>query len=149
MANKNLVKNIKGFDQLRALLSQAETGREEYLYPQLNFGDVWWIPDSMTGFSNNRSRHPWVIVNGYRPHQINIVACPRTSSYQRKEVKRGILTSANILPGLEKEGLFVLKHRRTFSATQFHSFEYVGRLPEPLLQKIQDFYAELANGKIK
>ena len=149
MENNNLVKNIKGFGQLRSLLSQAENGREEYLYPQLSIGDVWWIPDSITGFSDIRSRHPWVIVNGYEPHKMNLVACPRTSSYQWKDKKRGILTSANILPGLEKEGLFVLRHRRTFPLAQFQDFEYIGKLPVPMLKKIQDFYVELANGKIK
>jgi len=149
LENKKLVKNIKGFGQLRALLSQAENGRVEYLYPQLRLGDVWWIPDSITGFSNNKSQHPWVIVNGYQPRSMNVVVCPRTSSYQWKDTKRGILTSANILPGLEKEGLFVLRLRRTFPATHFDSFEYIGRLPEVIIKRIQDFYLGLANGKIK
>jgi len=131
---------MKGLNRLRALLAQDEDGRKEYLYPHLTHGDVWWIPDRVTGFSTTKDQHPWVIVSGYKPYGTIITACPRTSSDLQKNKKHGILTPANALPGLDREGVFILKHRRTFSLTQFQDYLYIGKLPEPTLKAITDFY---------
>ena len=149
MANNEIIKSVKALSELRILLTQDDTGREEYLYSQLAFGDVWWIPDTITGFSIEKIRHPWVIVNGYSSHMASVIVSPRTTSYRPKNVKRGILTPANILPGLGKEGLLLLHHRRTFSTTIFRDLEYIGRFPESWRKKIRDFYQALAEGKIK
>lgn len=149
MANDETIKHVKDLSELRILLTQDDTGREEYLYSQLAFGDVWWIPDTITGFSMAKLRHPWVIVKGYSSHIASIIVSPRTTTYQPKNVKRGVLTPANILPGLGKEGLLLLHHRRTFSTTIFRDLEYIGRLPESWCNKIQDFYQALAEGRIK
>ena len=92
MPNDEIIKRVKDLSKLRILLTQEETGREEYLYSQLEMGDVWWIPDSITGFSIERVRHPWVIVNGYSSHMASVIATPRTSSYRPKNVKRGLLS---------------------------------------------------------
>jgi hypothetical protein len=149
VANNGLINRIKDLSELRKLLTQEETGLDEYLYPQLELGDVWWISDSITGFSIDRAQHPWVIVNGYSPSVASVIASPRTTSYLSTYVKRGLMTPANILPGLEKEGLLLLHHRRTFPATKFRDFEYIGKLPEPWRKKIRAFYQALAEGKNK
>jgi len=119
VANNEKIRSVKELSRLRILLTQEETGCEEYLYSQLDFGDVWWIPDSVTGFSIYKERHPWVIVIGYLSHISSVIASPRTSSHLPKDIKGGILTPANLLPGLEKEGLLLLHHRRTFQAAIF------------------------------
>lgn len=133
------IKKVQTLSDLRALLTQDETGREDYLYPHLEFGDMWWIPDEITSFSSTKERHPWVIVNGYSPHIASVIVSPRTSSFRSNQLSRGLITPANILPGLEKEGLLVLTHRRAFATVKFSDFEYIGRLPDSWIKRIQKF----------
>lgn len=147
--SKESIKRVQTLGDLRSLLTQDETGREDYLYPHLEFGDVWWIPDEITGFSQSREKHPWVIVNGYSPRVVSVMVSPRTSSYRPNQTKRGLLTPANLLPGLDKEGLLLLLHRRSFVTVNFSDYEYIGRLPEPWIRQMREFYRKVAEGKIK
>jgi hypothetical protein len=140
---------VQSLSALRTLVSQSETGREVYLYPHLEVGDMWWIPDEITGFSTSREKHPWVIVNGYSPYTLSIVACPRTSSFRPKDSIGGIVTPQNLLPGLDKKGLLLLSHRRIFTANEFTEFDYIGRLPEQWITQMHDFYKSVVGGSIK
>jgi mRNA-degrading endonuclease toxin of MazEF toxin-antitoxin module len=149
VANNEVIKRVRDLSELRRLLTQDESGCEVYLYSQLAFGDVWWIPDALTGLSINKMRHPWVIVKGYTSRVASVIVCPRTTTLKSNDIKRGILTPANILPGLDKEGLFLLNHRRTFSTTIFRDLEYIGKLPESTCDKIRDFIKVLAEGRIR
>jgi hypothetical protein len=147
--SREFIKRGQTLSDLRSLLTQDENGREDYLYPHLEFGDVWWIPDEVTSFSRRKERHPWVIVNGYSPRVVSVIVSPRTSSYRPNDTKRGLLTPANILPGLDKVGLLLLLHRRPFTTVNFSEYEYIGRLPEPWIKQMRDFYKKVAEGKIK
>jgi mRNA-degrading endonuclease toxin of MazEF toxin-antitoxin module len=139
------VTRVKDFNQLRLLLAQDENGLHEYVYSRLRLGDVWWIPDDVSGFGEGE-RHPWIIVRGYSARQVSVIACPRTTSMS--STRRGIVTPAGILPALDQDGLIVLKLRRSFVAKDFLNFEYIGRLPESWMQKILDFYQAMAEGKM-
>jgi len=136
---------VKDLSQLRQLLARDENGLQEYVYPKLRLGDVWWIPDDVSGFGEGQ-RHPWVVVRSYSTRRASIIACPRTTTASNPQ--RGIVTPAGILPSLDQDGLIVLKLRRSFVARDFRSFEYVGRLPQSWRQKIVDFYRSLTEGKM-
>ena len=139
------ITRVKDLSQLRLLLAQDENGLKEYVYLRLRLGDVWWIPDNVSGFGT-KQRHPWLIVRGYSAGRTSIIACPRTTSISDPE--RGIITPAGILPGLNQDGLVVLKLRRSFIVKDFFNFEYIGRLPKSWIQKILDFYQAMAEGKM-
>lgn len=128
---------VKGFRQLLSLLAQDNQGLNDHVYTRLRVGDVWWIPDNITGFGQ-KERHPWVIVRAYSSGRANVIACPRTSAVANSS--RGIITPANILPGLTQEGLFILKHRRSLAAKDFRDFEYIGQLSRKWIRMIQSFY---------
>lgn len=131
------IKTTKSFAGLQQLLSQDQEGFEQYVAPNLEFGDVWWIPDEVSGFGN-KDQHPWVIVKGYSSYRANVIACPRTSSIQRSN--QGVVTPAGLLSGLDRVGLFLLKHRHPFVAQDFRDFIHIGRLPQDWINKLQSFY---------
>jgi len=128
---------IKTLNQLRILLTQDENGYAEYVFSRLRFGDVWWIPDSISGFGG-KERHPWLIVQGYSPKRATVIACPRTTRLKNRH--NGVILPAGILPELDKEGLFLLRHRRAFIPDHFRDFVYIGQLPENWIRKTLDFY---------
>jgi mRNA-degrading endonuclease toxin of MazEF toxin-antitoxin module len=138
------IAQVKDLRQLRLLLAQDENGLKKYVYPRLRLGDVWWIPDDVSGFGDGQ-RHPWVIVRGYSPRRANILACPRTTTIRSPQ--RGIVTPAGILPDLDQDGFILLMLRRSFVAKGFRRFDYIGRLPEGWLQKIRSFYEALVKSK--
>ncbi len=131
-------KSAKGLANLGHLLAQTEGGLDQYVYPYLQFGDVWWIPDAATGL--NKAQHPWIIVRGYSIDRATVAACLRTTSFQIADRKRGLVMPANILPSLDKEGLIVPMMRRTFNADDFQNYQYIDRLPEEWIRKIHEFY---------
>jgi hypothetical protein len=128
----------KGLDGLLRLMAQTEGGLDQYVYPYLRFGDVWWIPDAATGLS--KEQHPWIIVRSYSAERATVAACLRTTSFQNADRKHGIVMPANILPGLNREGLILPMLRRTFNAEEFQNYQYVDRLPEEWIRKIHEFY---------
>jgi len=136
--------SVNALQALRLLISQDDDGLRQYVVTHLGVGDIWWIPDEVTGFAQ-KERHPWVIVKGYHAHRATVIASPRTS--HRKNLRRGIMTPAGVLPGLDRSGLVDLSFRRSFSARSFREFEYIGRLSDAYIQKIQEFLATLARGK--
>lgn len=146
VVTKTKTTRVKDFGELLLLLTQDEPGLEEYVYPRLRLGDAWWIPDEITGFSQ-KQRHPWVVVRGYSPRLASVVACPRTTDIRC--IQRGIVTPADILPGLDQDGLFLLRFRQSFVARDFCYYEYIGRLPENLIRRILDFYGTLAKGETR
>ena len=117
------------------LLAQDEDGLKEYVYDKLKTGDAWWIPDALSQFGT-RDRHPWIVITDYSPKRPPVLACPRTSQVENRT--RGILMPANILPGLEREGIILLSFRRSFAAHRFRDFEYIGGLPDVWIQRIRE-----------
>jgi mRNA-degrading endonuclease toxin of MazEF toxin-antitoxin module len=142
--DKHKIEKVTDLRQLLRLVTQDEPGMIEYVYSTLQVGDVWWVPDSVTGLSKHR--HPWVIVRGYTTTQSGIVACLRTTTFTRRDEKLGILTPPGIISGLDREGLIVLRSRRTLDAAEFRNieYEYIGRLPEEWIEKIHDARRALA-----
>jgi hypothetical protein len=138
------IERVKDLKQLRLLLAQDEDGLQEYVYSRLRIGDVWWISDHISGFGE-RQRHPWIIVRGYSAGRASIVACPRTT--KTASSRRGVVTPSGILPDFDQEGLILLMMRRSFVARDFRDFDYVGRLSDRWIRKIQDFYKALAEGR--
>jgi mRNA-degrading endonuclease toxin of MazEF toxin-antitoxin module len=136
--------SIRTFQHLRLLLSQDDDGLARYVYPCLTLGDIWWIPDEVTGFAD-KQRHPWVVLQGFSNRRTTIVACPRTTS--TKNHRDGILMPAGLVPGLDRPGLIMLRHRRSFTARMFREFEYVGRLPDDFIKRIREYQSTVAKGK--
>lgn len=140
------IKRVRELSKLRLLLAQDEDGLETYVYPKLQLGDVWWIPDDISGFSD-RERHPWVIVRSYSPNQSHVVACPRTT--QTTSPQHGLATPAGVLPGLDKRGFLLLKFRRPFIAKGFREYRYIGKLPHHWIEEIRTFYRGQAQDKAR
>ncbi|HML20965.1 MAG TPA: hypothetical protein PKD09_04910 [Aggregatilinea sp.] len=100
----------KSFQELRRLLSETEEGLEEHVSSKLNQGDVWSVPDEVTGFGD-KDKHPWVVIKGHRAGRNYVVASPRTTTFEKSDDgKRGIVTPAGVIADLDKEGLILLKH---------------------------------------
>lgn len=127
----------KSLQELRLLLTQTEVGMAEHVYPKLKVGHVWQIPDEISGFGD-KDTHPWIVVRDFQNGQSSVMVSPRTTSV--KSGKRGIVTPAGLLSGLDKEGVIVLKHRRSFSVEMFRDLTYLGCLPDTWIYKITDFY---------
>jgi hypothetical protein len=139
------IEQVNDLRQLRLLLTQDENGLKEYIYPWLRVGDMWWIPDSISGFGKDQ-RHPWVIVRGYSVGRASVIACPRTTKMTGSP--RGLVMRSGILPALDQDGLILLKFRRAFAARDFRGFEYLGRLPDRWIEKIRAFYKASVTGRI-
>ncbi len=144
MDEHDRIVSVRTFRSLRFLVSQSEDGLEKHVLSKLRIGDVWWIPDAVTGFSN-KERHPWVITQGYSARRASVIACPRTTTGKTQ----GILTPSAILPGLERPGIILVGFRRQFLAKAFRGYEYVGRLPKKYIDEIEDWLLEFAKGKAK
>jgi hypothetical protein len=135
--NEDDLKRVRSLRELRLLLAQDEEGFERLVVPHLSFGDVWFIPDEATGFGE-KVHHPWVIVQAFSPHHPSVVACPRTTLINQRH--RGLFTPVAVVEGLDREGIILLRHRRSFIAKDFRRFTYLGRLPDHWCQAIRDFY---------
>lgn len=144
MDEHDSIVSIHTLRDLRFLVSQSEDGLEEHVLSRLGMGDVWWIPDAVTRFSN-KDRHPWVIIQGYSARRATVVASPRTTTGKN----RGVFTPSGVLPGLERSGIIVVAFRRPFHAKTFRGCEYVGRLPQKHIDEIKDWLLEFAMGKAK
>jgi hypothetical protein len=96
---------INDLSRLRELLSQDEAGLATHVYAQMQFGDMWWIPDEQTGFGR-RGRHPWVVLEGYQTSRPTVIICPRTS--QIEPPRPGLLMPAGVLDGLDRPGLVLI-----------------------------------------
>lgn len=128
------VRRINDFAQLLNLVTQTEEGLQKYLYNRLEVGDMWWIPDSVSGFGQGKN-HPWVVVVPSKPNRLPVLACPRTTKRGRR--KDALYTPAGVLPKLDKEGAILLGFRRSFEAGAFRDFDYIGRLPDEWVRKIK------------
>jgi hypothetical protein len=140
VADDEKTESVVELKRLLFLLTQDDEGFRAHIVPRLCLGDMWWIPDEITGFGGGQ-RHPWVIVKGFSSHRPNIVVCPRTTRLRGDQ--RGIITPAGILPDLAIEGRLVLSYRQGFAARGFREFEYIGRLSAEWVKKIEDFNREL------
>jgi len=127
------IRRINDFAQLLSLVTQTEEGLQKYLYSRLEVGDMWWIPDSVSGFGQKES-HPWVVVVPFKTNRPPVLACPRTTKQGKR--KDQLYTPAGILPGLNKEGVILLGFRRSFEAAAFRDFDYIGRLSDEWVRKI-------------
>ena len=136
MSSPQASRRTKSLKNLRRLLTDDDEGLEKFVYPNLRLGDVWWIPDTVTKFGD-REGHPWVIVGPYSSKRPNIFAAPRTTKNLNR---KGIKTPAGHPPGLDAEGLVLLNLKRPFSPRDFRDFEYIGRLPADIINKIRKFY---------
>lgn len=127
---------VKSFQDLLQLVTQDEQGMHKHLYSKLQTGDVWWIPDLVTKFGN-RDKHPWVVVSGYKPNRPPVIASPRTTKFKSGMRLGELFTPGGILPDLTKDGVILVKLRRSFSAEKFREFEYIGRLSDDWINELK------------
>lgn len=129
-------KTFKSFDELKAFLKEGDKDLELLVYPKLQFGAVWWIPDGDSGLSG-KGAHPWVILSNYEPGIPVITACLRTSSNISQKRKKGIYQPGGILKGLEREGVILSAMRRPFKVRKFRDYTYEGQLPDEWVEKLR------------
>lgn len=140
MRSHSKTNTAKSFRDLRRLLTETEEGMENHVYSKLARGDVWSIPDQVTGFGE-KDKHPWVVVRNYKRGSSFVEISPRTTKFKRgDDGKQGIITPAGIIPELNKEGLILLKHRVKLTVEEFRDYVYLGRLPDQWIQRLQDFH---------
>lgn len=126
----------KSFQDLRRLLTETSEGMEDHVHTKLCVGDVWSIPDEVTGFSH-KNKHPWVIIREFKKRQRFVSIAPRTTKYtSHDDGKRGIVTPSNLIDGLDKEGLILFQARMKLTPEEFRDFIYLGRLPSEWCDKI-------------
>src|SRR5690349_19366215 len=100
------IDRIHSLRDLMQLVVQDEEGLARFVYPNLQVGDVWWIPDRYTGLP--KVRHPWILVHGYSPARRQATTCLRATTYARRDESRGLVLPAGLLPDLDRPGLIVL-----------------------------------------
>lgn len=138
--NNRKKNSVKSFKDLQMMLTNDSEGVDKFLVPHLQLGDVWWIPDQISKFSNQndfKGFHPWVVVRPASNNRPQVYVSPRTTQYTNQ--KGGILTPAGKPMGLTKTGKVLLFFRRSFLREDFRYFEYIGRLPEDIIKEIVQF----------
>jgi hypothetical protein len=129
--------SFKSFADLKKFL--RESGKDiDLVYKQIKFGAVFWIPDCDSDIGGSGS-HPWIVISDYKPGTPVITACLRTSSNLKKNSKRGLSHPCGILASLDRDGIILVNHRRSFKVKDFRDFEYGGQLPEVWIQRIKDY----------
>src|SRR4051794_21672425 len=74
-------KTFKSFADLSRGLRETGEDLERLVYPHLEFGAVFWMPNDEMGFGTQvGGQHPWVIIVPYEKGQPTIIACPMTST---------------------------------------------------------------------
>lgn len=129
-------KSFKSFDELKKFLQESGTDLELLVYPKLKFGAVFWIPDEDSGIGG-KGAHPWVIVSDYRSGNPVVTGCLRTTSDLRHNKKKGLYQPANVLSGLDKEGIILTGIRRPFEVQGFRDYRYEGQLPQEWLDQLK------------
>ncbi len=100
-------------------------------------GDVYWIPDTDTGWED--LRHPWIVVGVLRqPGDALVYVIPRTTSVNGKW-SAGLFTPSGIVPGLDKAGLILPATHKKIRAAQLAKYTFAGRLPELLLKSLKEY----------
>lgn len=129
-------KTFKSFDELKAFLEEGDKDLELLVYPKLQFGAVWWIPDVDSGLSGDGA-HPWVILSNYEPEMPIITACLRTSSSISQKRKKGVYQPGGVLKGLNREGVILSAVRRPFEVRKFRDYTYEGQLPDEWVERLR------------
>ena len=131
-----MTKSIKSFNELKKLLQENDKDLELYVYPNLKFGAVFWIPDEDSGIGGE-GLHPWVIVSDYKPGDVVMTACLRTSSNLAENIKHGLYQPAGIIAGLDRDGVIRTVVRTPFEVQKFRDYRYVGQLPQEWVDKLK------------
>jgi hypothetical protein len=129
-------RNFKSFNELNEFLQKSGRDLALLVYPKLKFGAVFWIPDEVSGIGGEGA-HPWVIVSDYRSGNSVVTGCLRTTSDLQHNKKRGLYQPANILLGLDKEGVILTGMRRPFDVQGFKYYRYEGQLPQDWLDQLK------------
>lgn len=131
-----MTESIKSFSALKKFLKENDNYDELYVYPNLKFGAVFWIPDEDSGIGGE-GEHPWIIVSDYRTGDVVITACIRTSSNITDNLKHGLYQPAGVLNGLNREGVIRTVVRWPFEVQKFRDYKYQGQLPQEWVDKLK------------
>jgi hypothetical protein len=96
----------------------------------VDVGDVVRADDDETGFGGEKEGRPYLVVSvvGNPPHLLYLV--PRSATGME-----GVPTPADVLPGLNKAGNFLLDPLPV-PLKDLGTPQVVGRLPEPYLSRV-------------
>lgn len=132
-------RQFKSFTELQRSLEKTGEDLDLYVYPSLKFGAFYQIPDLDSGFhkGGDHGSHPWMVLTSYEPQRPMIMACPRTSSRSKACGAGEILMPGDILKGLERDGVVILRFQRPFPAKNFRYYDYIGLLPEIWQDKLK------------
>jgi hypothetical protein len=127
---------VKSFADLQRQLEAEPDYLERFVSRDLQFGVFYWIPDNDSCFGDV-DNHPWVIVVPYQRGRATVAASPRTSSRTVPRDGSEFALPADVVDGLDRDGVIVLNRRQPFPAASFGHYRYIGRLPEPWQQRLR------------
>lgn len=135
--------SFRSFEELAQHLVAEGQGDGIELYPQLQFGAVWWIPDHLSGFGQ-RLRHPWVVVIGYDSSAEEVVVVPRTTTGRGKQ-HEVLVIPPGVLAQLDLPGRVLLRRRVPIPAHRFSECDFVGYLNEEWQMRLRAALALLSS----
>jgi mRNA-degrading endonuclease toxin of MazEF toxin-antitoxin module len=139
-------RRFKSFADLSRELRETGEDLERLVYPNLEFGAFFRIPNDETGFGDDRRGwHPWVIIVPYAKGRATVTLCPRTSSGQSKSGRRELVTPADVVPGLDRSGRILLHLRRPLPISNFRNYDKIGRLSDEWCEQLRQALAAIAD----
>lgn len=131
---------LRGFKSFREFGKfYAETYPELGInpYPQVVVGSVWWVPSDVLRLGE-RLRHPWVVVTTLSPGTRLVRVCPRSTRLDELHDQFKLYTPANLLPGLDKEGLILLGRPEPLPISTFDRCELIGVLDQEWMKRLSE-----------
>ena len=139
-------RRFKSFADLSRELGEIGEDLERLVYPHLEVGTFFRIPNEETGFGDDsRGWHPWVIIVPFVKGRPTVTVCPRTSSGQARPGGRELATPANLVPGLDRPGRILLHLRRPLPVSNFRAYDKMGRLPDEWCEQLRLALAAIAD----
>jgi hypothetical protein len=139
MAAKKESKTLQ--DQLNILFGPELFEETE---KKLIFGSVFMIPDDISGIPSLKRKkgksynHPFVVIKYYKETNKIVLCALRTSDLSR----RGFFTPANVLPGLDKDGVIIIDEQFRIDAQRFVGLMHIGYLPESYVSELKNWIRE-------
>jgi mRNA-degrading endonuclease toxin of MazEF toxin-antitoxin module len=104
--------------------------------PSITVGSLWWMPTVVISGNDPKGRRPIVVVQEVRYGLVQVIT--RTSDVSVK----GVLHPADDSLGLNKPGVFSMRHLRSIEERHFsgNTVEYLGTLGDPYLRQVIEMW---------
>ncbi|MEU9396298.1 hypothetical protein AB0D86_40665 [Streptomyces sp. NPDC048324] len=104
--------------------------------PSITVGSLWWMPTVVMSGNDPKERRPLVVVQEVRYGLVQVIT--RTSDVNVP----GVLHPADDSLGLNKPGVFSIRHLRSVEERYFNggTAQYMGVLGDPYLQQVIEMW---------